>query len=76
MRPESAGTCADANWMRQALAAAHEAERGEVPVGTCIVSGDKLFQLPETERAPIGIRLLTRKSSRCAKPRRSSATTG
>jgi tRNA(adenine34) deaminase len=28
----------DAHWMRQALAAAHEArERGEVPVGTCIV---------------------------------------
>jgi tRNA(adenine34) deaminase len=29
----------DAHWMRQALAAAHEArERGEVPVGTCIVA--------------------------------------
>lgn len=28
----------DTHWMRQALAAAHEArERGEVPVGTCIV---------------------------------------
>ena len=31
----------DAHWMRQALAAAHEArERGEVPVGTCIVVGE------------------------------------
>src|SRR3989442_14029127 len=30
----------DAQWMRQALAAAHEAQqRDEVPVGTCIVSG-------------------------------------
>ena len=29
----------DAHWMRQALNAAHEArERGEVPVGTCIVA--------------------------------------
>ena len=29
----------DAYWMREALAAAHEArERGEVPVGTCIVA--------------------------------------
>ena len=29
----------DAHWMRQALAAAHEArERGEVPVGTCIIA--------------------------------------
>ena len=29
----------DAHWMRQALVAAHEAsERGEVPVGTCIVA--------------------------------------
>src|ERR687885_268232 len=34
----------DEHWMRQALAAAHEAQaRGEVPVGTCIVSGDKLL---------------------------------
>ena len=34
----------DAHWMRQALAAAHEArERDEVPVGTCIVAaGDVL----------------------------------
>jgi tRNA(adenine34) deaminase len=30
----------DAHWMREALRAAHEAnERGEVPVGTCIVTG-------------------------------------
>ena len=30
--------------MRQALAAAHEArERGEVPVGTCIVSGEAIL---------------------------------
>ncbi len=29
----------DAHWMRQALAAADDARaRGEVPVGTCIVS--------------------------------------
>ena len=34
----------DAHWMRQALAAAHEArERGEVPVGTCIVAGDEIL---------------------------------
>ena len=33
----------DAHWMRQALAAARDAQqRGEVPVGTCIVSGDSL----------------------------------
>ena len=32
-------TESDVRWMRQALAAAHEAcERGEVPVGTCIVA--------------------------------------
>ena len=31
-------------WMRQALEAAREARaRGEVPVGTCLVSGDKLL---------------------------------
>ncbi len=31
----------DAHWMRQALEAAFEArERGEVPVGTCVVDGD------------------------------------
>jgi tRNA(adenine34) deaminase len=34
----------DAHWMRQALAAAREAqERGEVPVGTCIVLGDTVL---------------------------------
>jgi tRNA(adenine34) deaminase len=31
----------DAHWMRQAIAAAHEAgERGEVPIGACIVAGE------------------------------------
>ncbi len=31
----------DAHWMRQALAAARDAgQRGEVPIGTCIVVGD------------------------------------
>jgi tRNA(adenine34) deaminase len=36
----------DAHWMRQALAAAHEArERGEVPVGACIVSGEVVLAL-------------------------------
>src|SRR4029079_6148807 len=34
----------DAHWMRQALAAAHEARaRGEVPIGTCIVSGETIL---------------------------------
>jgi tRNA(adenine34) deaminase len=34
----------DVHWMRQALVAAHEARlRGEVPVGTCIVSGEALL---------------------------------
>ena len=34
----------DAHWMRQALAAAHEAQaRGEVPIGTCIVTGDQVL---------------------------------
>ena len=34
----------DARWMRQALAAAHEArQRDEVPVGVCIVSGTELL---------------------------------
>ena len=34
----------DAHWMRQALVAAYEArERGEVPVGTCIVIGDEML---------------------------------
>src|SRR2546422_8774719 len=34
----------DARWMRQALTAAHEARaRGEVPVGTCIVSDETIL---------------------------------
>ena len=34
------------HWMEQALAAAREAQaRGEVPIGTCIVSEDKLVAL-------------------------------
>jgi len=34
----------DAHWMRQALAAARDAQtRGEVPIGTCIVTGDTLL---------------------------------
>lgn len=34
----------DAHWMRQALAAAHEArQRGEVPVGACIVAGEAVL---------------------------------
>lgn len=33
----------DAEWMRQAVAAAHDArERGEVPIGTCIVADEKI----------------------------------
>lgn len=36
----------DARWMREALRAAQEAnERGEVPVGTCIVSGETLLAI-------------------------------
>lgn len=36
----------DAHWMLQALKAAHDAnERGEVPVGACIVSGEMLLSL-------------------------------
>ena len=36
----------DAGWMRHALAAAHEAQlRNEVPVGTCIVSGETLISV-------------------------------
>ena len=36
----------DADWMRQALAAAEEArDRGEVPIGTCIVSGGTLLAI-------------------------------
>ena len=34
----------DAHWMRQAIAAARDAEaRGEIPIGTCIVSNDTLL---------------------------------
>lgn len=34
----------DAHWMREALAAAHEAgKRGEVPVGACIVAGEVIL---------------------------------
>ncbi|HWN08091.1 MAG TPA: tRNA adenosine(34) deaminase TadA [Pyrinomonadaceae bacterium] len=36
----------DAYWMRQALKAAYEAnERGEVPVGACIVSGEAILSI-------------------------------
>ena len=47
----------DAQWMRQALAAAHEAQqRDEVPVGTCIVSGAGLLAVAgnrtRTDRDP------------------------
>ena len=47
----------DAQWMRQALAAAHEAQRrDEVPVGTCIVSGVELLAVAgnrtRTDRDP------------------------
>ena len=34
----------DAHWMRQAVAAAHDArERGEVPIGTCIVGDETML---------------------------------
>jgi len=34
----------DAQWMHQAVAAAHDArERGEVPIGTCIVADDQIL---------------------------------
>jgi tRNA(adenine34) deaminase len=40
----AADTALDEHWMRQALRAAREAQtRGEVPVGTCIVSDGKLL---------------------------------
>ena len=40
----AAETEVDEHWMRQALTAAHEARScGEVPVGTCVVSGDQLI---------------------------------
>src|SRR4051812_43182629 len=36
----------DERWMRQALAAAREAQvRGEVPIGTCIVGDDRLISV-------------------------------
>jgi tRNA(adenine34) deaminase len=43
MREQGAEIDSDEQWMRQALAAAREAqERDEVPVGACIVKGDTL----------------------------------
>jgi tRNA(adenine34) deaminase len=47
----------DAQWMRHALAAAHEAQqRDEVPVGTCIVTGTELLAVAgnrtRTDRDP------------------------
>ena len=42
----AAETALDEHWMRQALDAAREAQqRGEVPVGTCIVSDGKLLSV-------------------------------
>jgi len=42
----AAETADDEHWMRQALDAAREAQtRGEVPVGTCIVSDGKLLSV-------------------------------
>ena len=42
-RMSAAATDFDEQWMRQALAAAREAQaNGEVPIGTCIVSENKL----------------------------------
>ena len=36
----------DAHWMRQALAAAHEAgQRGEVPIGACIVTHEAVLAI-------------------------------
>ena len=48
---------ADARWMRQALTAANEARQlGEVPVGTCIVSGETVLAIAgnrtRTDRDP------------------------
>jgi len=41
---KTAAETVDEHWMRQALAAAREAEdRGEVPVGTCVVQDDQLI---------------------------------
>jgi len=42
----SAGSDIDAHWMRQALAAAREAQQcDEVPIGTCIVAGETLLSV-------------------------------
>jgi len=42
----SAVTDTDAHWMRQALAAAREAQQcDEVPIGTCIVAGETLLSV-------------------------------
>ena len=54
---DSAATSPDEDWMRQALAAAYEAQdRGEVPVGTCIVRGTRLLSVAgnrtRTDRDP------------------------
>ena len=36
----------DAQWMRQAVIAAHEArERGEVPIGTCVVADGEILAI-------------------------------
>ena len=44
MMPVGVETDVDVRWMRRALAAAREAQqRDEVPVGTCIVSGETLL---------------------------------
>jgi tRNA(adenine34) deaminase len=41
---DAAGLMADEFWMRHALEAAHEARaRGEVPIGTCVVSNNILI---------------------------------
>ena len=45
----AAETDFDEHWMRQALAAAREAQAsGEVPVGTCVVSENKLIAEADT----------------------------
>jgi tRNA(adenine34) deaminase len=42
----SAETDLDAHWMHRALGAAQEAgERGEIPIGVCIVSGEALLSI-------------------------------
>ena len=43
---KTAAETVDEHWMRQALAAAREAQdRGEVPVGTCVVHDDQLISI-------------------------------